>query len=75
MTMADSRDLRWIDDFGDELTMAIAMRDWDEAVNQVEKGGFSLKTEGPAYVLFSQARTYGRSPLLMHRQMSISRPD
>lgn len=30
--------MRWIDDFGDELTMAIATRDWEEAVEQVEKG-------------------------------------
>jgi hypothetical protein len=37
-SLADSKDLRWIDDFGDELTMAIATRDWEEAVEQVEKG-------------------------------------
>jgi hypothetical protein len=37
-SLADSKDLRWIDDFGDELTMAIATRNFDEAVEQVEKG-------------------------------------
>jgi hypothetical protein len=37
MTMSESKDLRWIEDFGDELTMAIAMRDWDAAVSLVEK--------------------------------------
>ena len=36
--MADSKDLRWIDEFGDDLTMAIATRDWEGAVKQVEKG-------------------------------------
>jgi hypothetical protein len=38
LSMADSKDLRWLDEFGDELTMAIATRDWDEAVKQVQKG-------------------------------------
>lgn len=37
MTISDSKDLRWIDDFGDELTMAIAMRDWEAAVSLVER--------------------------------------
>lgn len=35
---AQGRNLRWIDDFGDELAVAIAVRDWDESVNLVEKG-------------------------------------
>lgn len=30
--------LRWIDDFGDELAVAIAVRNWDESVGLVEKG-------------------------------------
>jgi hypothetical protein len=38
ISMADNKDLRWIDEYGDELTMAIATRDWDEAVKLVEKG-------------------------------------
>ncbi|EAL19099.1 hypothetical protein CNBH1990 [Cryptococcus deneoformans B-3501A] len=37
-SMADSKDLRWIDEYGDELTMAIAIRDWEESVKLVEKG-------------------------------------
>lgn len=41
-SLADSKDLRWIDDFGDELTMAIATRNFDEAVAQVEKGQSSI---------------------------------
>ncbi|RSH95179.1 exocyst complex component exo84 [Saitozyma podzolica] len=44
LSMADSKDLRWLDEFGDELTMAIATRDWDEAVKQVQKGQDLLKT-------------------------------
>jgi hypothetical protein len=36
--LADSKDLRWIDEFGDDLTMTIAMRDWDESLKLVEKG-------------------------------------
>lgn len=37
-SVADSKDLRWIDEFGDDLTMKIAMRDWEEAIKLVEKG-------------------------------------
>ncbi|WVF65465.1 hypothetical protein IAT40_000193 [Kwoniella sp. CBS 6097] len=44
MSMSDSKDLRWIDEYGDELTMAIAMRDWEEAVKLVERGRDLLKT-------------------------------
>ena len=38
ISVTDSKDLRWIDEFGDDLTMAIATRDWEESVKQVEKG-------------------------------------
>ncbi|ORY33088.1 hypothetical protein BCR39DRAFT_521150 [Naematelia encephala] len=44
LSVADTKDLRWIDEFGDDLTMAIATRDWDEAVKQIEKGQDLLKT-------------------------------
>lgn len=37
-SLADSKDLRWIDEFGDDLTMKIAMRDWEVAVKIVESG-------------------------------------
>jgi hypothetical protein len=37
-SLADSKDLRWIDEYGDDLTMAIAMRDWDESLKLVERG-------------------------------------
>ncbi|CCM03823.1 uncharacterized protein FIBRA_05972 [Fibroporia radiculosa] len=32
------RDARWIGDFCDELTVSIALREWDKAVGLVEKG-------------------------------------
>lgn len=35
---AQGRNLRWIDDFGDELAVAIAVRNWNESVELVEKG-------------------------------------
>lgn len=32
------RDTRWIGDFSDDLTVAIALHEWDEAVRLVEEG-------------------------------------
>jgi exocyst complex component 8 len=32
------RDARWVGDFADDLTVAIALRQWDEAVSLVESG-------------------------------------
>jgi exocyst complex component 8 len=32
------KDARWIGDFSDDLTVAIALRQWDEAVALVESG-------------------------------------
>lgn len=32
------RDARWIGDFADDLTVAIALRKWDQAVSLVEEG-------------------------------------
>lgn len=48
--MADSKDLRWIDEYGDELTMAIAIRDWEESVKLVEKGDFFVGIRNFAYI-------------------------
>ena len=33
------RDARWIGDFSDDLTVAIALRKWDHAVTLVGEGG------------------------------------
>jgi hypothetical protein len=32
------RDARWIGDFADQLTVAIALREWDTAVDLVDQG-------------------------------------
>jgi hypothetical protein len=32
------RDTRWIGDFADQLTVSIALREWDTAVDLVEQG-------------------------------------
>jgi hypothetical protein len=32
------RDARWIGDFADQLTVAIALREWDSAVDLVDQG-------------------------------------
>ncbi|ODN73316.1 hypothetical protein L202_07862 [Cryptococcus amylolentus CBS 6039] len=44
LSMTDSKDLRWIDEFGDDLTMAVATRDWEKALALVEKGQALAKT-------------------------------
>ena len=35
---AEETDLEWLTTFEDDLTMAIAVRDWDQAVQLVKKG-------------------------------------
>jgi hypothetical protein len=32
------RDARWVENFSDDLTVAIALRKWEEAVDLVESG-------------------------------------
>lgn len=32
------KDARWVGEFADELTVAIALREWEQAVSLVEKG-------------------------------------
>lgn len=43
-SLTNSKDLLWIDDFGDDLTMAIATKDWEEAVRLFERGQDLLRT-------------------------------
>jgi hypothetical protein len=38
------RDALWIGDFADQLTMAIALREWDTAADLVEQGPSSFVT-------------------------------
>ncbi|WRT69149.1 uncharacterized protein IL334_006133 [Kwoniella shivajii] len=69
VSMADSKDLRWIDEYGDELTMAIARRDWDEAVNLVERGRDLLKTvsSNPSALTLLTTRLDQLTPSLIHQ--------
>jgi exocyst complex component 8 len=32
------KDMKWVNEYGDNLAVAIALRDWDEAVSLVETG-------------------------------------
>ncbi|OSD01155.1 hypothetical protein PYCCODRAFT_1392308 [Trametes coccinea BRFM310] len=41
------RDARWIGDWSDELTVAIALREWDRAVSLVEEGEGKLSVMPP----------------------------
>ena len=75
MSMADSKDLRWIDDFGDELTMAIAMRDWEEAVQQVEKGRCLGLKHFHAYTCAGQSLLEIAQPNVTAKEMLGSRLD
>lgn len=43
-SLTDTKDLLWIDEFADDLTMAIATRDWDEGVKLAERGHGLLRT-------------------------------
>jgi exocyst complex component 8 len=38
------RDARWVGDFADELTAAIALREWDKAVDLIEQGAVIFLT-------------------------------
>ncbi|KAK6906113.1 hypothetical protein I203_100096 [Kwoniella mangroviensis CBS 8507] len=69
MSMADSKDLRWIDEYGDELTMAIARRDWEEAVKLVERGRDLLKTvsSNPSAHTLLSTRLDQLSPTLINQ--------
>ena len=57
-------DARWISDFSDDLTVAIALQEWDEAVRLVEEGdivpSFSAK---PSKLNPRQARNVYRAYL------------
>jgi hypothetical protein len=44
---AAERDTRWVGDFADQLNVAIALREWDTAVDLVEQGIFSATCYHP----------------------------
>lgn len=41
LSNSKEKDARFIDDFADNLTVAIALREWDEAMKMVEDGKIS----------------------------------
>jgi hypothetical protein len=43
-SLTDSKELTWIDEFGDDLTMAIATQDWEKGVALAERGTDLLRT-------------------------------
>jgi hypothetical protein len=47
------RDARWIGDFADQLTVAIALREWDTAVDLVEQGICFLPSTLPHFDTYS----------------------
>ena len=58
------RDIRWVGEFADELTVAIALREWDRAVELVEQG---------IYILFSLLSDL-RSSCFFRRSQAINHP-
>jgi hypothetical protein len=56
------RDARWISDFSDQLTVAIALREWDAAVDLVEQGN-----------LFSLLITCRQPPFLIYMPTQVKR--
>lgn len=78
MSMADSKDLRWIDEFGDQLTMSIATRDWEEAMKLVESGGDLLKiaaSHPQALELLTLRLDHLRANLISSISYDLSLPD
>jgi hypothetical protein len=56
------RDARWVGEFADELTVAIALREWDQAVSLVEEGRCMLNSFCDNYPIrqpFRQSQTFG----------------
>lgn len=56
LSLTEPKDLRWMDEFADELTMAIAMRDWEEAVKQLEKGRIVLEWSKELLISYIQGQ-------------------
>lgn len=78
ISLADTKDLRWIDEYGDELTMAIATRDWDESLKLILKGQDLLKTFAahPSAQAILQARMDHLRPNLVNQiAHDLSSPD
>ena len=78
ISLADTKDLRWIEEYGDELTMAIATRDWDESLKLILKGQDLLRTFAahPSAQSILQARMDHLRPNLVNQiAHDLSSPD
>lgn len=61
------RDARWVGDFADALNVAIALREWDRAVELVEQGVFFLTA---CKLCLTPAQAKQSSPLCRSWQQS-----
>ena len=50
------RDARWVGDWSDNLTVAIALKEWEKAVDLAEQGMYSLSVHTRAYLYSGQAK-------------------
>jgi hypothetical protein len=67
------RDARWIGDFADDLNVAIALREWDRAVELVEQGVFLPACHGLVIVCLTSGQARRSSPLCRPWQQSSPR--
>jgi hypothetical protein len=68
---ASERDARWIGEFADQLTMAIALREWDTAVDLVEQGTSSCYLLSAPILINQQGK--GNSPPCRTCRQSLRR--
>ncbi|KAL7414262.1 hypothetical protein BDY24DRAFT_414477 [Mrakia frigida] len=75
---AQGRNLRWIDDFGDELAVSVAIRDWNESVSLVEKAKTRLQplllSDPPTALLLRQKLLPLQTSLLASLCYELSSP-
>lgn len=77
-SLAETKDLLWIDEFGDDLTMAIAQQNWPRSVELVERGQDLLRTvaNNPDASEMLQFRLDSLRPTVVQRvAKELSSPD
>ncbi|GBE77202.1 Exocyst complex component EXO84 [Sparassis crispa] len=67
------RDARWISDFSDDLTVAISLREWDQAVSLVEQGEANLPTMPSLAVKLNPLKASLTAALLQSLSMPTNR--
>ncbi|RDX44306.1 hypothetical protein OH76DRAFT_1409275 [Lentinus brumalis] len=67
------RDARWIGDWSDELTVAIALREWDKAVALVEEGEGKLSVMPPLAVKLTPLKASLTAALLQSLSVPSNR--